>query len=323
MTSAGMCIHHPKGDIKKISKWEKAISLQADYWKVKYSKGSTEGGSSGSPLFNRTGYVVGQLSHGNASCSNTGTGLFDGHDFFGCFHRSWEKYGLCYELNPNGDHSGSYQYYISRMGGNEPCRQNWIFNNCKDLHTSNNVTYLSSSTLGTRQYDGVYNASNQITAENTTIQAGTKVVFEAGNKVVLKPGFRAVAGCNFRAGIAECLSGCNNGNKSNDGDFDYEIYENNEVVPKNSIMNADIAGNNDIIQGFAIYPNPNNGVFSINLFDENLKINKIMITDIRGFVIYSTNTFTTDIQLSNPVSGIYFISLYFSNKVLTSKLTIL
>ena len=45
-----------------------------------------------------------------------------------------------------------------------------------------------------RQYDGVYNAKDDISAENTTIQSGTKVVFEAGNKILLKPGFHATAG---------------------------------------------------------------------------------------------------------------------------------
>jgi len=40
-------------------------------------------------------------------------------------------------------------------------------------------------------------------------------------------------------------------------------------------------------------------------------------------VVYTENTFMEEIQLSNLVSGIYIISLYFNNKILTTRFTVL
>jgi uncharacterized protein (TIGR03437 family) len=62
-------IHHPKGDYKRISLGARdpdgSIGLPPSYFfKVRWSSGATEGGSSGSPVFSRPGVVAGQLSHG-------------------------------------------------------------------------------------------------------------------------------------------------------------------------------------------------------------------------------------------------------------------
>jgi hypothetical protein len=72
-------IHHPAGSYKRIAfgnrapDWEGWVSgtyRPADmYYRVRYTSGRTEGGSSGSPLFykdNISGYLVGALSFGMA-----------------------------------------------------------------------------------------------------------------------------------------------------------------------------------------------------------------------------------------------------------------
>ncbi len=228
MTSTGVCIHHPNADIKKITEWEKVFNyFDFDEWKIKPTAGSITHGSSGSPLFNSNGQVVGQC--------HSGTGFVCDADLrvkFGRFDKSWHEYGLSWQLNPNGDHSGSYEHYIVSMGGSETCKDNWYFENGNDLHTSSNVNFNNPLTIGTRQYDGVYNAKNSIVANEVTIKAGTSVTFEAGNEVVLNPGFYAEAGSNFVAIIGSCVGGCGNGLKiedeSNSGqsDTDMEIINN-------------------------------------------------------------------------------------------------
>lgn len=86
--SVGCCIHHPAGDVKKIS-LPKTLTLgtgaytrfvRADW----NNRGITEGGSSGSPLFNKSGLVIGQLLGGNSSCNNT-----YGADYYGRISQSW------------------------------------------------------------------------------------------------------------------------------------------------------------------------------------------------------------------------------------------
>lgn len=98
-------------------------------------------------------------------------------------------------------------------------------------------------------------------------------------------------------------------------------HSNSEIIKTN--MNMNIIKNNANIQEFTIYPNPNDGTFSIKLFNEINELLKITITDIRGTIIYNTATFTEQIQLPNPPAGIYIISLIFKDKILTSKFAVL
>lgn len=110
-------IHHPSGDIKKISfDDDPASSIQAmgsseanSSWAVVWDRNTTtEGGSSGSPLFNSKGHIIGQLWGGGASCGNTSS-----QDFYGRVYNSWEPSGstnagqLKHWLDPTDDGSTS------------------------------------------------------------------------------------------------------------------------------------------------------------------------------------------------------------------------
>ncbi|MBZ0272416.1 serine protease [bacterium] len=78
-------IHHPGGTHKRIS-FAEIIGDTFEYWGVRYVEGSTEGGSSGAPLFNEDRQIVGYLSGGTASCTAMGE-----PDFFGKFGRAYEN----------------------------------------------------------------------------------------------------------------------------------------------------------------------------------------------------------------------------------------
>ena len=60
----------------------------ADCWRVIWDSGTTEEGSSGSPLFNESRRIIGQLYGGTADCSK-----MNGHDNYGRFHLSWSGGG--------------------------------------------------------------------------------------------------------------------------------------------------------------------------------------------------------------------------------------
>ncbi|MDF1544758.1 MAG: PKD domain-containing protein [bacterium] len=78
-------IHHPAGDIKKISFDYDPPIHSGNYWRVvDWNDGTTEGGSSGSPLFNNSHLIVGQLYGGFAACEN------DEWDEYGKFGVSWD-----------------------------------------------------------------------------------------------------------------------------------------------------------------------------------------------------------------------------------------
>ena len=91
-------IHHPSADLKKISFSYKNVSETCwggscgrrrpeDHWKIAaWSLGTTEPGSSGSPLFDgETKRIVGQLHGGSASCYNK-----DGYDVYGKLQISYD-----------------------------------------------------------------------------------------------------------------------------------------------------------------------------------------------------------------------------------------
>ncbi len=87
-------IHHPNGERKKISvdfdpafsyndniNWgENIISPPNSHWVLQFDRGATAGGSSGSPLFNEEGLIIGQLHGGSNNI-----------DFYGKFFYSWNK----------------------------------------------------------------------------------------------------------------------------------------------------------------------------------------------------------------------------------------
>lgn len=89
-------IHHPNGDVKKISIENDLVidsPLEPTYrWRVPgWDIGVTEPGSSGSPLFNEFGCVIGQLYGGAATCSNlSNTNPNDDFDEYGKFNVSWD-----------------------------------------------------------------------------------------------------------------------------------------------------------------------------------------------------------------------------------------
>lgn len=73
--TSATCIHHPSGDIKKISFENQAVTSTTYFgiqvWKVAaWEDGTTEGGSSGSGLWDQNKRLVGQLFGGDANCDD-------------------------------------------------------------------------------------------------------------------------------------------------------------------------------------------------------------------------------------------------------------
>ena len=100
----GVTIHHPEGDIKKISTYTSDL-ISTTYssggyvgstngsWEVVWAEtanghGVTEGGSSGSAIYSQDGFLIGTLTGGWASCF-----ALTSEDFYGKFDFHWDKNG--------------------------------------------------------------------------------------------------------------------------------------------------------------------------------------------------------------------------------------
>ncbi|MEA3444631.1 MAG: CARDB domain-containing protein [Bacteroidota bacterium] len=99
VSHSGVSIHHPMGDIKKISTYTTNLSsyqwgsASGSHWLVYWTgtangHGVTEGGSSGSPIFNSEGRIIGDLTGGSSYCSQTGN-----PDLYGKLSYSWQSNG--------------------------------------------------------------------------------------------------------------------------------------------------------------------------------------------------------------------------------------
>jgi hypothetical protein len=119
-------IHHPQGDVKKISVENHPLgtgtftdsksNLYCDrdaHWIVRrWDEGVTEGGSSGSPIFDEQHRLVGLLSGGDANCANPV------NDYYSKFSLQWDKYASDTEslrswLSPDNKN-------ITSLGGYDP-----------------------------------------------------------------------------------------------------------------------------------------------------------------------------------------------------------
>ncbi len=94
-------IHHPNGDIMKVCRDDtgavKEVASNTQVWLIKgvsagngdgWEIGTTESGSSGSPLFDQNGRIIGQLYAGQAFCNGTETN--NDYDVYGRFAVSWD-----------------------------------------------------------------------------------------------------------------------------------------------------------------------------------------------------------------------------------------
>jgi hypothetical protein len=166
--TGGAGIHHPSGDIKKISLYTMSPqSYNDNYWGLVWSSGTTEGGSSGSPLINSSHHVIGQLYGGSASCSN-----ITGPDRYGKFSVSWDntnpKRRLKDWLDPNN--TGA-----TVLDGGDGC----------------STVYFTNQTVTTNT---TVTSCDDIIVQNVSVTNGAKLTLDAAGKVNIVSGFNVALG---------------------------------------------------------------------------------------------------------------------------------
>ncbi len=189
--TSGVGIHHPRGDVMKISNYITPLVREDNpsrcginavgelHWVVQWNEGVTEGGSSGSPLFDQNHRVVGQLSGGPSSCAQPANCRMD---MYGRFDNSW-----------------------TGGGTNSTRLSNWLDPSNSGAMTTNttNVSQLSIPNTASAVYiSGDHNFCNTGTYTLINAPAGASILWSinpssaanltaSGNQVTVSPNWGA------------------------------------------------------------------------------------------------------------------------------------
>ena len=198
ITSSGVGIHHPSGDVKKIATFTSTPAatqsagsvpggVNNNYWQVAWAATTnghsvTEGGSSGSPLLNNSGLITGQLFGGSGvNCSDPA----NDPGVYGKFSVSWNGGGNAQRrlrewLDPTNVSP------TTLLGTGPTCFANFTFN-----ENIVSFRFIQATSIETT------------TANTTSVSVNGSLDLRAVNEVILKPGFICTG--TMRAYIGPCL----------------------------------------------------------------------------------------------------------------------
>ena len=306
--SSGVSIHHPAGDVKKISTYTTTLtnsgwsgSNTGKHWGVRWAStasgyGVTEGGSSGSPIFDQIGRIVGDLSGGSSFCASP-----TGQDVYGKFAYSWDQTGTTANrrlkdwldktnLNPsaiNGKES------ISCISAALPVVE-FIANNTTPLvnQTVNLTNQSTGSAFGyewliTPNTHTYVNGTTHL-SENPQVQFGTTVSYSVNLHVYNSAG--------------------------------YQVRTRTAYIKPTNILSVDELD----LQQPILFPNPSaDGNFQI-LSGGNKPIENVNITDLSGKTVYSWVGKNAQVSINNLglSKGVYLVKIGIGQKTNTEKLII-
>lgn len=301
-------IHHPQGDIKKISKATQIAlqSLLAGVYKYRvfWTDGVTEKGSSGSPLINWNRRVIGCLSGGASKC-NGSANFPNGPDFYGKFRNFWiTSSALRNALNPNDN-----SFNVGTPGGEIECYANDLFLNgnyypAKDYQPNNIITL--------RAQNDMYLASGNSVL---IVYPNAEFNFEAGGQVIKAlPGFWAQFGSTVSIKSNMSCSPMRPG-KDLPEDIDSSIV----YLPDEESEGFQIKNNSmtySKLSQLKIYPNPSKGVFTLRSSTYNTNVYSISLSDVNSRIIFSQSSvyFNDGLEKSfnceDLLPGVYILKIH-------------
>jgi len=184
-------IHHPSGDEKRISVDNDALTItsysnevvdaNANYFRIgEWDEGTTEGGSSGSGLWNLNHHLIGTLTGGAASCS-----AITASDWYGRFAKHW---------NGNGFGSNQLAPYLApdtsaatTLGGVNNCSVPTVSISA-DTNTpsvSEQVNFTSQVSGGTAGYSYEWDFDSNGTVDSTATNPAHTFNSVSNNTVLL------------------------------------------------------------------------------------------------------------------------------------------
>ncbi|NBU91057.1 MAG: T9SS C-terminal target domain-containing protein, partial [Flavobacteriia bacterium] len=350
-TTGGVGIHHPSGDLKKISAFS-GTSVSAgwngngllSHWRQSWSSNSnghgvTEGGSSGSPLFNNSqGYIIGTLTGGSSTCNSPTS-----PDYYGKISYHWTSNGTTSvkQLKPWLDPTNSG--VLTLAGSTNPCSSSTgpcsatsvtcaEYINIVQLNTINNTSscsvggyanYVSTSTnlIKGNQYSITVTPGSVYTNDEIAVwidynndsdfsdageQVGYVLVGTGWSNVFTftVPTTAVSSAVRMRVRISFSTDGaivpC--------GQSTYGEVEDYTV----NITTSGVGLSENDLSAITIYPNPSSDILNIDLSSANEEVQSIFLVDITGKLIQTIDVYENallKLNLSSFASGLYYIKI--------------
>ncbi len=349
---SSVCIHHPQGDVKKISVNNDPVTSQYQvsppppswlasstpngFWRViRWSSGATEGGSSGSPLMNSLGLIVGNLTGGDADCDDPV------NDYFSKFHLCWDYYSLpAKQLKPWLDESETGRTILP---GYDPLFEPDTSSTILDILTNSpEHTYLTSAIFAAGLQDLV-SGNETVTVFAPVDQAFENLLPGVLNELlsdlplvleeVIKNhivnndilSYELVDGQKLTAFSGREIPIFENENGIY---YDYAELIDKDFVAKNGIVhfiNEVILSLGTTGQQYLIFPNPAVGNFWILSEKESIRGAKIRFYDMNGSLLADyviSDEKLVKFNLSNFPTGIYIVEIINNNNVFRKKIVL-
>lgn len=306
-------IHHPGGSTMKIT----SSSLPAEpthwfigppgtHWKITLEEGdgSTEGGSSGAPLFNENHRIVGQNTGQDTDVASHCPPV---EKKYGRFDISWEGGGAS----------------NNRL-------KDWLDPDNTGLKSINSIS--SSGNIG---MDLIANcnasaniAFNKLYSNCDISQSSVQYTeYIAGDRIELESGFNS--GSSFEARIKTNI--CNDNmikniklNNSYSIKSEDYVFSSNDKGSEHTIP-TNIIDVKQLKQSLTIHPNPTEGTFQVNIqATEGVQQTAIYVYDQLGRQVYSkvNASLREDIDLSGQGSGVYIVRVESDREVFIEKLVV-
>lgn len=278
-SASGVGIHHPDGDVKKISTYTSAVvsanygfggsNPAGKYWRVNWSStanghGVTEGGSSGSPLFDQSGRIIGALTGGSSSCSQR-----EEPDFYGKFSYSWESNGTdaANQLAPWLDPDNTGLEFLGGLGSDTLFVEADFETERTELSMNQFVVYenLSAGKIG--KYEWFFEGGKPATSN---LKSPGPVLYE------------------------------------NYGNFDVKLIVSNEMT-SDTLLRKDYIS----VKPF-LFPNPSAGSFELAFGVDITADVALTMTDVMGREVpfyAEIKSSRISIRLANPARGTYIIHI--------------
>ena len=284
-------IHHPEGDIKKISTvLDTPVSVagyggNADpngtFWAVNWRSttsgfGVTEQGSSGSPLINKNGEIIGTLSGGTSDCTHKGE-----KDYFGKVSAHWTLNGTTLN-NQLGPWLDPLNTGISMFSG----------------------TYYNNTIIA------------QFSSDAIVIPPGFSANFND-----LSYGNPTKWSWNFVGGVPSTSNVANPQGIRYNKTGNYDV----QLIVANNFQRDTLLLKKYIQVKAQVYPNPTNGMAELFVSKDILPKFDVQVSNVQGmliskFTVKNTNKLALD--FTNQPIGIYLITVYTTGNTQTFKIVV-